>query len=471
MMAHGKLQIGWARTDITPLRKTLVLGQFRTRISDEVLNPLTATALALEVRDGDGGTEQAVIISCDLAICTFKNDLLQALDGRCPDLDAQKITLSCTHTHTGPATDSGFYDEPEDDPEFLCPDEYRGWLAAQLADLVETAWAKRTPGSLSRGFAYATVGHCRRAVYADGTGLMYGDTNRPDIRGLESCSDPSVNMLFTRGPAGELTGMLVNLACTSQCQEHMSVFSADYWHHVREAIAERHGDGVHLLPQCAPAGDMSPHLLYDKTEEADLRNRLGVDKCGIITRRIMAAVDEGLATASPPEGTLTFAHDVATWQLPRLMVTQEEYELEKSIYHMSEEERAQQHYAFQKIWRFGDVCELISRYENQGENAIQEMESHVIRLGAVVFATNAFELYVDYAMRIRSRSRALQTFLVQIADGCGFYLPTQRALDHGHYSAQIKSCWVGPEGGQVLVDNTVAAIDRLFADEDYPKTR
>jgi len=278
-------------------------------------------------------------------------------------------------------------------------------------------------------------------------------------------------MLFTRDPAGELTGMLVNLACPSQCQEHMSAFSADYWHCVREAIAERHGAGVHLLPQCAPAGDMSPHLLYDKTEEADLRNRLGLDKCGIITRRIMAAVDEALATASPPEDTVTFAHEVATWQLPRMMVTKEEYKLEKRIYSMSEEELAKQPYGFQRVWPFSDVCELISRYENQEEKSMLDMESHVIRLGDVVFATNAFELYVDYAMRIRSRSKALQTFLVQIADACGFYLPTQRAVDHGHYSALVKSCWVGPEGGQVLVENTVAAIDRLFEGEDYPKTR
>ena len=91
----------------------------------------------------------------------------------------------------------------------------------------------------------------------------------------------------------------------------------------------------------------------------------------------------------------------------------------------------------------------------------------------MVFATNPFELFVDYGTRIRCRSRALQTFLVQLADGSGngFYLPTQRALDGGHYSAQIKSCWVGPEGGQMLVDKTVEAINDVFAGAEYPRTR
>ena len=43
-MANGRLAIGWARGEITPLRKTLVQGQFHTRISSEVVSPLTATA-------------------------------------------------------------------------------------------------------------------------------------------------------------------------------------------------------------------------------------------------------------------------------------------------------------------------------------------------------------------------------------------------------------------------------------------
>ena len=84
-MAKGPLQIGWARGDITPPRKTLVQGQFHTRISDEVLSPLTATAFALEVCGDDGGTEQVVFVSCDLAADAFKADLLRELEGRCED--------------------------------------------------------------------------------------------------------------------------------------------------------------------------------------------------------------------------------------------------------------------------------------------------------------------------------------------------------------------------------------------------
>lgn len=472
-MAKGTLSVGWSRGDITPRRRTLVQGQFHRRISDQAISPLMATALALEVQGTDGGSEQAVMLSCDLPADAFKPDLLRALEGRCPGLDLRKLTVNGTHTHNAPTMRRGIYEEPQDDPDFLNPDEYRLWLAVQLAGIVAAAWKARRPGSLSRGFGYAVVGRCRRAVYADGTAQMYGRTDRPDFMGFESCDDHAVNMLFTRDEAGELTGMIVNLACPSQCDESRSAFSADFWHEVREGVRERYGAAVCVLPQCAPAGDMSPHLLADQKEEKDLRERLGLDDKGIIARRILNAVDEGLATASPPEEEIECTHLVSTLRLPRLMVTKEQYELEKRIRDMSEEERRQQDYAFQRIWPFGLVCDLIARYEQQEANPEHEMELHVIRLGDAVFATNPFELFVDYGTRIRCRSRALQTFLIQLADGShdGFYLPTQRALDHGHYSALIKSNWVGPEGGDMLVEETLKAIDALFEGVEYARTR
>jgi len=277
-----------------------------------------------------------------------------------------------------------------------------------------------------------------------------------------------------RLPRSSFDWMLARwLSTVRMLRKSLSAISADFWDNVRQAVAERYGAGVHLLPQCAPAGDLSPHLLADRKEECDLRDRLGVDDKGIIARRIMAAVDEGLATASPTRNTVELVHEVKTLHLPRLMVTEEQYELEKDIRDMSAEERAEQPFGYDRIWPFGLVCDLIARYEQQETHPEHDVESHIIRLGDVVFATNPFELFVDYGMRIRCQSRALQTFLVQLADGSnnGFYLPTQRALAGGHYSALIKSNWVGPEGGAILVQKTVQAINTLFEGEEYAQTR
>ena len=472
-MPGGQLHIGWARIDITPPKKTLLLGQFHARLADTAISPLTATALAVETQSQNASLEQAIFLSCDLAAESFKADLRAKLAGRCRGFDSNKLTINATHTHNAPPLRSGMYEEPEDDPDFMTPDEYRGFLVDRLADVVESAWEGRQPGAISRGFAYAVVGHCRRAVYRDGSARMYGAADREDFLGIEACDDHAVNLLFTHDASGALTGMLVNLACPSQCDEGKKEISADFWHDVRVSLRDRYGPAVHLLPQCAPSGDASPHLMLDRREEKDLRDRAHVDDKGIIARRIMTAVEEAQALASRPEREVEFRHVVRTLHLPRLRVTPEEYEMEKQIPSMSEEELKRQPWGFERIWPFGPVCDLIDRYEHQDENPMHPTECHIIRLGDVVIATNPFELFMDYGTRIRARSKALQTFLVQLADGSGngCYLPTQRALEGGHYSAIIKSNWVGPEGGQMLVEETLASISELFINESYPKTR
>ena len=91
---------------------------------------------------------------------------------------------------------------------------------------------------------------------------------------------------------------------------------------------------------------------------------------------------------------------------------------------------------------------------------VRPMEFHVLRLGDAAMATNPFELYLDYAIRIYARSPAAPTLLVQLSGGASGYLPSDRAVPGGGYSAD--KFRVGPEGGQVLVEETVRQINTLF---------
>ena len=69
------LLVGWAHVDITPEQPVALMGQYHTRISEGVLDPLTLTALALETVNGVGKKEQAIIISCDL--CFVENAIVR----------------------------------------------------------------------------------------------------------------------------------------------------------------------------------------------------------------------------------------------------------------------------------------------------------------------------------------------------------------------------------------------------------
>ena len=106
----------------------------------------------------------------------------------------------------------------------------------------------------------------------------------------------------------------------------------------------------------------------------------------------------------------------------------------------------------------------MDRFDQQkvDSNPTFAMELHVLRLGDVAIATNPFELFTDFGIQIKARSRALQTFLIQLSGPGATYVPTDRAERGGGYSAIVESSRVGSEGGQALVEGTVQAINAMW---------
>ena len=130
----------------------------------------------------------------------------------------------------------------------------------QIRCVVE-AWRHRTPGALAWGCGHAVVGRNRRQVKRDGTSQMYGDTGTDDFSHIEGYEDHGVDLLFTYDADRRPTGVVVNLACPAQVSEGDWLISADFWHETRLELRRRYGAELFVLPQCAPAGDQSPHLL------------------------------------------------------------------------------------------------------------------------------------------------------------------------------------------------------------------
>ena len=426
--AAGKgqpLLVGWATVDITPPGPIALVGQLHKRISTGVRDPITATVLVLEER-GATGVEQAAMISCDLissphAIQQWLQERVKTL---VPELDAGKLFVNATHTHTAPGLLDGKFKDLYDvskDPGVMKASEYAELFVDRVSRAVAQAWRERKPGSVSWAVSQAVVGYNRRAHYANGSTVMYGDTTKPEFQCVEAGEDHSVDVLCFWGPARKLTGLVVNVACPAQETEQLYEVSADFWHDVRAELHRRHGPDIFVLPQCAPAGDQSPHLIYRKAAEQVMDQRRSLSRRKEIARRIANAVDERAGCRRRGERTPIFRHTVARIDLP---------------------ERNPPAPPF---------------YET---DPVHPAEVHVLRLGDVAIATNPFELYVEYGARIEARSRAPLTMLVQLSSGDSGYLPTDRAVQGGGYSAD--RFLVGPEGAKVLVDETVKRINELW---------
>ena len=108
---------------------------------------------------------------------------------------------------------------------------------------------------------------------------------------------------------------------------------------------------------------------------------------------------------------------------------------------------------------------VIARYQNQDEFPNLTFDINVIRLGDIAIANNPFELYLYYGQNIKARSKAYQTFLVQLSGNANFhagYLPSPDGEKFGGYGGLIINGQVGSDGGYKLADITVEEINKLF---------
>jgi hypothetical protein len=141
------------------------------------------------------------------------------------------------------------------------------------------------------------------------------------------------------------------------------------------------------------------------------------------------------------------------------LVTEQEFSAAKAVCDaFAKLEKPDPSKCLERMWNQS----IVDRFERQKTDPNYAMELHVLRLGDVAVCTNPFELYTEYGVRIRARSKAVQTFVVQLACGSGAYLPTEEAIRGGSYSTAVYSTPVGPQGGDSLVDQTVEAINAMW---------
>ena len=461
----AELLVGTASTSITPTEPVAVSGQFHLRIARSVESPVTASVVALESRQGGRSLDAAIMVSCDVVY--VPPDLLELVRRQVhehlPDLDTKKIFLGATHTHTAPVLAPGKYAIPKQG--VVQVQRYRTFFAERVAEAIARAWNARKPGSVTWGLSHAVVAYNRRAVYADGSARMYGGTDVPAFRHLEGYEDHDVNTLFFWNDARKLIGVVVNVSCPAQEVESRTAVNADFWHPVRETLRERYGAELCVLGFTGAAGDQSPHLMYRKAADERMRGLRGLTRLEEIARRIVRAVDDAYETVKDDRrADVPLIHKVETIRLPMRLVTEAEYAEAKAACEQAAAQIEKDPKAADRAYRRMKWYEVtVERFERQKTDPqpTYEMELHVLRIGDAAVCTNPFELFTDYGIRIKARSKAVQTFVVQLV-GRGHYLPTEKAVRGGHYSAVVHSSNVGPEGGQVLVDRTVELINSMW---------
>ena len=497
-----KLLIGWAEESIVPEKKVSLQGQFYERISEYVESEITVTAMAVS-----SGKQQLILVSAD--VCSANSGLLKMAREKfakiCPGVDPRNLVVAATHTHTSlkmtnPTMDAkqrwgtvSVLEEflPQDkmykelvtpDENVITPAEAAEFFTDKVALAAKRAWDNRAEAYYANEFGRAPIGMCRRVSYDDGSGQMWGDTNTANFVALEGGNDSGMELLYVFDANKNLTGIVANIACPAQILEQRSFISADFWGRAKANLRKRFGDHIFLLGVSGAGGDQCPRDLVrwvqpetpikdpnvcrpnyiNRKADPSMFDISGCNKAGKrIANEIVSVFEEITEYHDDP----VFVHKVMDLDLPLRKATMEEYHkaVREIEYYVAKN-------ADKEVFDFADNARMhvyagtIKRYREQQFTEVYPIEYHVVRLGNIAIATNPFELFLDYGNRIKARSLAEQTFIVQLCCGAGSYLPTEKAEKAGHYSAYISSGNVGHEGGDLLTRTTITEINKLFKD-------
>lgn len=483
--------------DLTPAGPAHIAGWSYLRVSEGVMDPIVATVLVLESVAEEGTDDMLILVGCDLAraeeaLCSRVRELVAHLQ---PAIDVDTIVLNATHNHgapgvrTNPALAASLLERglrvPAEwsyygvDPEAMSPVGFLEFAAPRIAAAIAEAWEKREPGGLSFGLAHAVVSHNRLVAYRDGRSQQFGQVDRPDFSHIEGYEDHAVSLLYTWNPAGALTGVVVNVPCSAW---GMGIsITADYWHETRNELHKRLGGAIHILQQVAASAEQWPRVLVDSRAHERMLSMIGRSWREEIAVRLANAVTSILPYMRDNiEWSPDLRHRVERVELSRLRVPRDvaegrrqdferlfgEYRTLKEQIDANPAIRERPQW-FEEIsgvyWKMARAYRVARMYQLQQHEPRQPVRIHAVRIGDMAIVTHPLALYLDFGIQIRARSKAVQTFTVQTADGHYRYLPTQRSMAGNTYGAVPESVVFGPQGGLELVEETLKLVEALWA--------
>ena len=191
----NKLQAGFSRLNVTPPLGIPIVGYYKPRFAEGVLDELEVNALALAVED-----KRVVLLSVDN--CGFSETVANSYRDHICDvtgLPADCVFLHATHTHTGPSTcptydkDLVLLAEYEGNP--LLP-QYYEYLRCKLADAAVLALKDLKPAKMGWAVGDAPkVAFVRRFRMKDGKVRTNPGVGNPDILHPIGDVDERVNVL------------------------------------------------------------------------------------------------------------------------------------------------------------------------------------------------------------------------------------------------------------------------------------
>ncbi len=249
------LRAGAAAVKITPPLGLPLAGYYSPRGAQGVHDDLYARALVLELEGS-----RAALVVCDLI--SLPRDIVEQARRRVSEtvgLPPERVMLSATHTHTGPALAGRTRRDDVAAQSSEAARRYRAELPERIAESVRLAASRLEPARL-----WAAVGQVqslafnRRYVMKDGSVAWNPGKLNPNIVRPAGPVDPSLPVLYLDTPAGRPLATLVNFAMHLDTVGG-SEYSADYPFTLASLLGKIKGPEMVTLFTLGAAGNVN-HL-------------------------------------------------------------------------------------------------------------------------------------------------------------------------------------------------------------------
>jgi neutral ceramidase len=435
----GGLRAGVARATITPPLGSPLVGFSDRGESTGCHDELTATAVVLE-----SGQLRVALVACDLLYIRGAAEMKDAISAA-TGIPAQRVLLTASHTHYGPALDG-----EQESAAALVPagmramvTAYRKNLMFSLAGVVSAACQRLTDATIGWSQGSALIGVNRRERLTDGSIVLGNNPDGPCDR----------RVLVTRidRADGRPLAVLLNTACHgvslgSECTE----ISADFPGVARELI-ERETGATCLFLQGA-AGNINPTLMgWDWTYARRLGLSLGAEGARLFW------------SASPERGQgLAFAG--LTEMLPALApaslaeANAAVAELRAELAGSDDGQSLGHTWAQWRLTRAMRAAEAMA-----GGGALPPVPAEIaaVRLGSgLAMITSPGEVFTELGQAIVAESPFPGTIFSGYTNEAIGYVPTPAAYSEGGYEV-THSCYVASESAALLESRSMQLLDSV----------
>ncbi|MFH0965786.1 MAG: hypothetical protein V2A58_17445 [Planctomycetota bacterium] len=410
---------GFAQEDITPSGPTPLAGYFNERISTGVIDPVRAKAAWFE----GPGTQASLVVLDLVGLRRVDTELIRSRVEDTLGVPGARVLVTCTHTHTAPATKSlfGLGFDARYVPDVVAPSVCR---AVERARKSAQPLSVRTGSTVESGLAFN-----RRYWMKNGTVLTNPPKGDPNIVRPEGPVDHTVRV-YAFETDGKPIGIVVAASNHTDTTGGEKV-SADWPGVLAAEMTDRLGGAFPVLLLNSPAGNINHFDLANPDAQCSRSEAVRIGK-GYARFAL-----EALKSAAPMEA-LPLAAASESFDLPYREVSEKELAAARALVatarsgasrRLTSEELAKGDPEVELIFARGlfDFAELRARADHERQ------EVAGLRLGDAAFIGLPGEPFVEIGLAIREASPFKFTSVFALLGDLAGYVPMPECFDQGGY--------------------------------------